>query len=141
MTFKQRFKKYWKINLIFTIISLVVGAGIFLAVFFTNDHTYITASNACFVSAGVLIFFGLLCWIAKEGFFDFVSYGFLQFGHMLFNRKEPTKYDDFPGYKVDKKEKRSSSPDYFLGIILIGTLSLIGAIVFSIINNTNLPTN
>lgn len=133
MNFKERFKKHWKTNLIFLLVSLLLGTGIFLAMFFMYKTNLGGAVDGCFVSGAALIGFGLLCMVAREGFFDFLSYGFLQVGHSWFNRHEPAKYDDYVQYRNIKKDKRSVAPDYFLGILAAGLLFLLGALVLYII--------
>ena len=132
-TFKERFVKYRKANFITLLISLVVGAGIFLLFFFTLGKDLMSSVNASTISAGILIGGGILVWVTFEGLFDMAAYGFRQLGHAMFNRHNPAKYDDFPDYKQKKIEKRSDSPDIYLPIIFAGVLFLIATIVLRII--------
>ena len=133
MKFKDRFIKHWKINLIVFLASIAVAGIVFLLVFFLNNQVLKVACDTSFVCGGALIGVGLLCWIAKEGFFDFGTYGIKQFGHMLFNRDAPSKYDDFAQYKEVKNDKRYDAPDYYLSLLAAGALYIIAAIVLCIV--------
>lgn len=136
--FSTRFIKYWKTYLITFFISLAVCGGVFCLVYFLSGQGLIALSNGLTISGAVLLGCGLLVWITKQGFFDFASYGFKQVGSSLFNRHEPAKYDDYPGYRQMMSEKRKTSPDYWFPIVVVGALVFIAAIVVMIILNTSI---
>ena len=132
-TFKERFIKYRKANLITLFISIVIGTGIFLLFYFTQGGNLYASVNAALITAGILLGVGGLIWVTFQGLFDMVSYGFRQLGHSMFNRHNPAKYDDFPDYKHQMNVKRSDTPDIYLPILVVGVAYLIATIVFRII--------
>ena len=127
--------KYWKINLITFIISLVVGAGLFCLVFFLRNQTIIAAVDGAAIAGFSILFLGLLFWMAHLGAFDTFAFGFKQLGSMLFAKdaRKDGKYED---YKQAKTEKRVNSSYNFVAIILAGLLICIALLVLEIIYKT-----
>ena len=113
----------WKPYIIATIISILIGVGIFLA-FYLTKKTETSALNGVSIAAVVLISFGGLSYVAREGFFDFASYGVKQFGAMIFGRK-PNAYNDFAGYKEYKNERRKTVSHFYIPFLIVGGLFLI----------------
>ena len=134
--FGSRIKKYWITYLITMAISLAVGAGIFCLVYFLGNQTDIALCNGLTLGGAIILGIGGLTWITRQGFFDFVVYGFKQLGSSMFNRHAPAKYDDLPTYKQEKNQKRISSPDYWFPIVIAGTLILIAGIIATIVFNS-----
>ena len=130
---------YWnmkkKINLkpyiIAAIISIIIGAGIFL-IFFLTNKTMLGALNGTAYSGIILLSIGGLSFIAKEGFFDFASYGFKQLGSMIFGRT-PNAYNDFAGYKDYKMERRKKQSNYYLSFLIVGVLFILAFIILKLI--------
>ena len=130
-------RKYWLINLITFIISLVFGGGIFLLVFFLKSQTMIAAVDAAAIAAITVLFFGLLVWMAHLGAFDTFAFGFKQLGSMLF-AKNPRKDGTYADYRDQKTEKRQNSSYNFVAIIAAGILLCIALLVLDIIYNVTL---
>ena len=123
-------KIVWKPYIIAGIISLLFGIGIFCLVVFAFQKAVVdgTAFAALFlISASGLI------WVSREGFFDLASYGFKQFGNMLFSKK-PNEYNDFAGYKEYKRETRENRSKYYLSVLVIGGVFLIATLIIFIIS-------
>ncbi len=129
---KLNFRKYWKAYLISFIIALVVGMIPFLIVYFNHLRGLLGAVDGCTVAMVVLLGIGGLMFVAYEGFFDFVSYGFKQMASSKFSKKA-NENNDFPGYKEAKREKRIERPKLFLSVLACGLLFLIVMIILRII--------
>ena len=120
----------WKPYIIAGIISLLFGVGLFFLLVYAFHMSYMdgTAFGAVF-----LFSFAGLIWVSREGFFDLASYGFRQFGNMLFT-KEPNKFNDFVGYKQYKREIRENRPKYYFSLLVVGGLFLIATIILFIVS-------
>ena len=123
-----------KINLkpyiIAGIISLLVGISIFCLIVFAFKKAVI---DGFAFAALILVSIGGLIWISREGFFDFASYGFRQFGNALFSKK-PNEYNDFAEYKEYKSENRENRSKYYLSMLIVGSVFLITTIILFIIS-------
>ena len=122
----------WKAHIISAIISLIIGAGVFLLFFLTNK-SYFGALNGTAFAGVVLLSFGGLAFVAKEGFFDFASYGFKQFGSMLFGRV-PNAYNDYPSYRDFKQERRKNTPHFYISFLIIGALFMVVYVILKLVN-------
>ena len=128
----QQIKKYWLINLITFLVSLVVGGAIFCLFFFLRNQTLIAAVDGAAVGAFVVLFLGLLFWMAHLGAFDTFSFGFKQLGSMLF-AKDARRDGKYADYREQKREKRNNSSYNFVSIIIAGLLLLVALLVLEII--------
>lgn len=128
----MKFKKFWKTYLITFFISLAVGVGIFCAFFFGGDQTPLAALNGTGFSGVIMLCLAGLMFVAREGFFDFASYGFKQMGAMIFT-KEPSQFNDFPGYKQYKQEIRKGRSKYYVIILIVSALLLIAYLVLRLV--------
>lgn len=129
-------RKYWLANLITFIVSLVIFAGIFCAVFFTRPvWNIIAAMDGSAVGTVVILSLGILMWLAHLGTFDLFSFGFKQMGSMLF-AKDPKKEGYYYDYREEKMTKRSNSAYVFVSVIAAGLLCAISLLVLSIIYNS-----
>lgn len=128
----MKFKKFWKVYLITFFISLAIGAGIFCAFFFSGGQTSLSALNGTGFGSVIMLCLAGLIFVSREGFFDFVSYGFKQMGAMLFS-KEPSHYNDFPGYKEHKAEQRKSRSHYYVIVIIVSALLLIAYFILRLV--------
>lgn len=118
-------KKFTKTYVITSIISAVIGFGIFSIFVFAFKNPI----SDGFLGAGVILMSaGALCWIAHEGFFDFASYGFKQLGSMIFS-KEANQHNSYEEYQVQKREIRKDSSKYFVVIMIVGLLYFVGVII------------
>lgn len=133
----EQIKKYWLINLITFIISIIVGVGIFCLIFFLRNQTILAAVDGAAIGSVIVIFLGLLMWVAHLGAFDTFAFGFKQLGSMMFS-KEPRKDGTYQDYKEGKKIKRDNSSYNFVSVILAGLLLSIAIIVLEIIYHTNI---
>ena len=123
--------KFKKSYIITTVVSLLVGVGIFLAYYFIQKQTLYGAMNGSGVAGAVLIGVGLLCMVARYGAFDTMSYGFKQLFASLVNR-EANKYNDMVEYKEEKNKVRESSSKYYLAIMLVSIIFFIVFIALTI---------
>ena len=130
-------KKYWLINLITFFISLVLGVAIFCLIFFLRNQTIIAAVDGAAIGSVVVLFLGLLMWVAHLGAFDTFAFGFKQLGSMLF-AKDARRDGTFQEYKENKATKRDNSSYNFVMVIFAGLLLSISIIVLEIIYYSNI---
>ena len=119
----------WKPYIIAGVISLILGITIFCLIVFVGKKAYVDGgafATLALVSTGGLI------WVSRDGFFDFVSYGFRQFGNALFSKK-PNEYNDFAGYKEYMNTSRKNRSKYYLSVLIAGGVFLILTIILFII--------
>ena len=133
----EQVKKYWKINVITLVISLLIGGGVFCLVFFLKDKNIVSAVDAATISAVSVLCIGLLFWMHHLGAFDTFAFGFKQLGSMLF-AKEPRRDGKYQDYRQEKIEKRNNSSYNFIAIIFAGLLLCIALIVLEIIYRNTL---
>ena len=124
---EEKRKINWKVHIITAIIFAIIGVGIFLA-FYLPKKTLYAALNGTAFSGIILLCFGGLSWVAREGFFDFASYGFKQLGSMIFGRK-PNAYNDYPSYRDYQNEKRKNQSHFYVSILIIGSLFILAYII------------
>ena len=132
----EQIKLHWRLNLITFLISLTVGVAIFLVFFFTRGQTIIAAIDGLALGGMVVLVSGLLYWLSFLGAFDFVAFGFKQFGSMLF-AKDPRKAGYYYDYQDEKRQKRLNSSYNFFLIMLAGLLILIALLVLEIVYKIN----
>ena len=133
----NQIKKYWLINLVTFLIAIVVGVAIFCLIFFLRNQTIIAAVDGAAIGSMVVIFLGLLMWVAHLGAFDTFAFGFKQLGSMMFS-KEPRKDGTFQDYKEGQRIKRENASYNFIAVISAGLLLSISIIVLEIIYRTNI---
>ena len=133
----EQIKIHWKTNLITLIVSLLFGGGLFCLVFFLRNRTIVDAVDGAAVASVVVLFIGLLMFVAHLGAFDTFAFGFKQLGSMLF-AKDARKDGKYYEYKEAKKEKRNDSSYNFLVVILVGLLLSISIIVLEIIYHSTI---
>ncbi|MCQ2800389.1 MAG: DUF3899 domain-containing protein [Bacilli bacterium] len=130
-------KKYWLINLVTFIISLVVGMIIFCLMYFLRGKTLISAVDGIAVGAVSVLFIGLLCWMAHLGAFDTFAFGFKQLGSMLFAR-DARRDGNYADYRDKKFENRNNSSFNFVAIIAAGLILCLALLVLEIVYNASL---
>ncbi len=88
-------------------------------------EVFFILSDAFFVPGILIILFGALLWISTTGLFDSIGFAFSAAAHALlpFVRHEHKTFYD---YKMEKAEKRGSTP-YFM--LIVGAFYLILAII------------
>lgn len=129
-------RKYWLVNLITFIISLMIFGGIFCAVYFTRPvKSIVGAIDGATVGSIVVLVLGLLMLLAHLGTFDLFAFGFKQMGSMLF-AKDAKRDGHYQDYRVDKMTKRSNSAYIFVSVIFAGLLCAISILVLEIIYNS-----
>ena len=132
----EQIRKHWLTNLITFLISLAIGVTIFLVMFLTRNRTIIAAIDGVTVGGLVVLAMGLLYWLGFLGAFDFVAFGFKQFGSMLF-AKDPRKAGYYHEYQDEKRQKRLNSSYNFFVMMLAGLLILIALPILYIIYKTH----
>ena len=126
-------RKYWRANLITFIVSLLVFAGIFCAVFFTRPvRNIVAAIDGATIGSISVLGLGLLMWLSHLGTFDLFVFGFRQMGSMLF-AKDARRDGHYADYRDDKMTKRSNSAYIFVSVIIAGLLCSISILVLEII--------
>ena len=103
------------------IISYMImdAQGLFI-VWGNTTEVMLILCDAFFVPGILLTMFGALVWVAQTGFFDAIAYAFRTASHIILpfvNRDRKTFYD----YKIDRAEKRKSTP-YFILVVGMGYL-------------------
>ena len=121
----------WKPHIIASIISIIIGVGIFL-LFFLRNKIINGAIDGTSYAAVILISMAGLIWVSREGFFDIFSYGFRQLAMTMFGRKA-NEYNDFRGYKDYKVTTREKRSKYFISVAIIGGIFLIATIILYIV--------
>lgn len=129
-------KKYWKINLLTFIISIVVGVGIFCLIFFLRNMTLLAAVDGSAIGGVSVLLVGLLMWVSHLGAFDTFVFGFKQLGSMFF-AKDARRDGNYADYKQNKAEARANSSYNFVAVIAAGLLLLIAVAVLEIIYHAN----
>ena len=131
----EQIRKHWLTNLITFLVSLVIGVAIFLVMFLTRNRTIVAAIDGVAVGGLVVLAMGLLYWLGFLGAFDFIAFGFKQFGSMLF-AKDPRKAGYYYDYQDEKRQKRLNSSYNFFAMMLAGLLILIALPILEIIYRT-----
>ena len=129
-------KKYWKINLLTFIISIVVGVGILCLIFFLRNMTLLAAVDGSAIGGVSVLLVGLLMWVSHLGAFDTFVFGFKQLGSMFF-AKDARRDGNYADYKQNKAETRANSSYNFVAVIAAGLFLSIALIVLEIIYHTN----
>lgn len=135
--FILNFKKYFISYLISFIIGIFVGAIIFVLMFFAgpNVMTFVGALDGLSVATLSLLGVGGLMFVAHEGMFDSLTYGFNQLTTSMFNKKA-NRYNDYPTYLENKRTSRKSSANYFASILFSSIPYLIATIIMFILSKT-----
>lgn len=126
-----------KLLLIHSIVAGLLSLVIFLLVFFLLNPqamVYQRLSDAFFFSGGITLGFATLFWIAHSGTFDVLAYGFSTFMKGLSPTHFEKRYNDFYDYQQQKKEKRKESYFSFYPYLILGSVLIVLAIVFMILN-------
>lgn len=109
-------------------VSLAFGIALFCLFFFIRKPRVGTGLDnwfdSGFIAGIILVCVGALMGVARDGFFDIFAYGFKQMGSALFSKKAHA-YNDYPGYREDKKNKRASSPKLFISVLIVSALFLL----------------
>lgn len=125
------FKKYLVVYIVALVVSIIAGTLAFVLYYVLSDmkYTFIGIINGFTISFGLLMGLGLFGYVARQGFFDLLIYGFKQVGSSIFNRKEANKFRDYPEYKENVNVSRSSSPSIYMIMILTSLLFGIALII------------
>ena len=125
---ESKFKKNLKYYLIAAAVALAFGIGFFCLFFFVRasrvGYGLLNWQDSTIIVGIILGCAGALMGVAREGFFDIFAYGFKQLGGAIFS-KHPHNYNDYPGYREDKKEKRVSSPKLFVSVLIVAAAFLV----------------
>ncbi len=128
---ENKVKKDLKHYLIAGAIALGLGIGFFCLFFFVRapqvGYGLLNWQDSTIIVGIILVSIGGLMAVGREGFFDIFAYGFKQIGGALFS-KNPRAYNDFPGYREDKKTQRKASPKLFISVLIIGAAFLLASL-------------
>lgn len=125
-------RKHFKAYLVTFIVALAIGLGIFLTFYFLHKSKYIGAMDGTGVAFLALTGIALLIWIGKLGAYDSMSYGFKQMFTSMFGRN-PSKYNDFAGYKEEKSQQRKSSSKLYFAMLFVAILFGIAYVILEIV--------
>lgn len=126
-------KKYPKLYLVTLVIAIVIGFGILSIFYFWFGHQKIIgALNGTGIAGAVLVAFFGFGWLARNGAFDTISYGFTQMFSSMFGRKA-NKYNDMVDYKEQKSTKREAGPTAYFSFLVVGLLYFIAFAVLEIV--------
>lgn len=115
-------------NLVSLLISLAVGALIYVAFGFYKSFNLYNSVDGLFIAAACLICIGLMYWIINAGTFDGLTVGFSNL--FAVQKKNGTKkYDSIFDYRETKAAKRASNRFSFLPIVFAGFLYLVAALI------------
>ena len=129
-------KKHWKSFLITGIVDLVIGMTIFLVFYFAiNKQTMVGALNGTGVAGAALVGVFALAWLARNGAFDTMSYGFNQMITSMFGRKA-NKFNDFADYKEQKNTKREIASLAYFSHLFVAILFFIAFGILEIVYHT-----
>ena len=126
---KQKKVINWKAYIIISIINLIIASFIIVLLFVILKKPLL--DGFVFAVMGLALL-ATIMWLGREGVFDIFAYGFRQFGSIHFT-KNPTQFNDFPGYKQDKMTKRTKRPKLFVIPFIIGGLFLIATLILHFI--------
>lgn len=137
LSFGENFRKYLISYIITFSIAVVVGVVVFLLVFFLgpNNMKFIGALDGLTIGTLVLLGGAGLMFIARQGMFDSLTYGFNQMTTAIFNKKA-NRYNDFHGYLQDKRVRRAGSPSYPIAVLFASIPFAIATIVMFILSKT-----
>lgn len=123
-----------KSNLIVSVILLVIGAAIFLGVFFgaPSPVLYFTLSNSLLGGGATIAALGVLSFVTRSGIFDIVGYS-VNTLITSFRKEENKKFHDAYHYKEYKKKRRSLSKMIIFPYLIIGGIELLLAAIFAFI--------
>ena len=119
-------------NLIALLVSLAIGALIYVFFSFYRGFTFYNSIDGFFVAGSVLVLGGLLFLAGNEGTFDVISVGFANL-YSVFKRNGTKKYASLYDYREMKGEKRKGNRYILIPIELAGIVYLIVSIVLFII--------
>lgn len=127
-----------KKNIITYVVSIILATGIILTVcgvsgvLTTEMEEKEIVRYTCdgfFVSAALMLCFGVLVWASKLGAFDGFGYSFVMLKHKLTNTKRDFKTETYTEYKERVAEKRKvNEVNHFM--IIGGVLILVATILF-----------
>ena len=133
------FKKYLVVYIVSIVVSLIAGTLAFILYYVLSDmkYTFIGIINGFTISFGLLLGLGLFGYVARQGFFDLLIYGFKQVGSSIFNRREPNKFRDYVEYKENVNVSRSSSPSIYMIMILSSFVFGLALVITLIVGSAN----
>lgn len=118
-------------NLIILLVSLSIGALIYVLFSLYKGFTFYNAIDGFFVAGSVLVLGGLLFLAGNEGTFDVFSVGFANL-FATAKKNGTKKYDSLYDYREMKLEKRKGNRYILIPIEISGVLYLIVAVVLFI---------
>ena len=118
------------------LVAFAIGFSMFAIFYFwLSAFTIVGAINGTGVSGAVLIAVFGLAFVARQGAFDTLSYGFTQMFASMFN-KEANRYNDMVEYKEQKNVSRAQSSMYYFTFLLVGVLHFVAFAILEVIFHT-----
>ncbi len=115
----------WKPYIIMSIINIIIGGFIIVLLFVIIRKPLLDGFLFAFMGLALL---ATIMWLGREGVFDIFAYGFRQFGSIHFT-KNPTQFNDFPGYKQEKMTVRKKRAKLFVVTYIASAIFLIATLI------------
>lgn len=129
-------RKNPKSFVISAIVASLVGLVVFSIFYFVlGKLSLVGAINGSGIAGAVLASFFVLAWLARNGAFDTMSYGFKQLFTSMFNR-EANKYNDFAEYKQDRNTKREAASLSYFSYLAVSIIFFITFAILEIVIHT-----
>lgn len=96
------------------------------------DVKYLNLADAFTIPAVIMLMVGVLVWLASQGTFDMLSYGFIR-AKESFIPSAKYKHETFYDYKVRRGEKRIRGYSF---MFISGGIYIIPALIFNILYYT-----
>ena len=133
--FTDSFRKFRPVYIWTFIIFFLIGAAIFLVYYLVTGCEYLlNALNGVTIAFVALLAAAGFSWLADQGTFDMVSYGFKQVFASAFSKKA-NKYNDLASYKQEKEAKRESGPRGYFAVLFASIPYALAVIVLEILYN------
>lgn len=131
------FRKHFVAYLVTFIIATVIGVAIFLLIFFLGPSkmTIIGALDGVTIASLVALGIAGLAFVANQGMFDSLTYGFGQLTTAMFNKKA-NKYNDYTAYLDKKRVVRANSAKFFMAILFASIPFVIATLILFILTRT-----
>ena len=108
-----------------SIINIIIGGFIIVLLFVIIRKPLLDGFLFAFMGLALL---ATIMWLGREGVFDIFAYGFRQFGSIHFT-KNPTQFNDFPGYKQEKMTVRQKRAKLFVVTYIASAIFLIATLI------------
>lgn len=123
-----------KQSLIVWLIALALALGTFLGMLCgRGDYSAHGFIDALFVGGGISALLGLLAFIVNLGFFDSLSYGFINMFYWRTPVQKKPKYQDYGDYVEQKREQRRERKTPFWPFWVLGGVMILISLILEAI--------